>query len=74
MQIDQLFQLMKDGTLETLYMVIVSTIIAYVIGIPTGVILFITDKNGISENSIVNKIVGVIVNLLRSVPFIILLL
>ena len=73
MQIDQLFQLMKDGTLETLYMVIVSTIIAYVIGIPTGVILFITDKNGISENSIVNKIVGVIVNLLRSVPFIILL-
>ena len=73
MQIDQLFQLMKEGTLETLYMVIVSTIIAYVIGIPTGVILFITDKNGISENSIVNKIVGVIVNLLRSVPFIILL-
>lgn len=73
MQIDQLFQLMKEGTLETLYMVIVSTMIAYVIGIPTGVILFITDENGISENPIVNKIVGVIVNLLRSVPFIILL-
>ena len=51
MQIDQLFQLMKEGTLETLYMVIVSTMIAYVIGIPTGVILFITDENGISENA-----------------------
>lgn len=65
--------LLGGGILETLYMVLVSTLLAYVIGLPIGVVLQVTDKGGICENKPVNKVLGVIVNLLRSVPFIILL-
>ena len=73
MEINQLLELMWEGTLETLYMTLVSTGLAYLFGIPLGVILYITDKDGIAENTVVNKVLGVIVNMLRSVPFIILL-
>lgn len=62
-----------NGIIETLYMTLVSTIFAYLFGIPIGVILYITDKKGICHNRIVNFIVGVTVNMLRSVPFLILL-
>ncbi len=71
-------QLFSEGTIalavwETIYMTILSTLIAYVIGLPIGVILYITDKGGIRQNIIVNKIVGVVVNIFRSIPFIILM-
>lgn len=71
-------QLFREGTItlavwETIYMTILSTLIAYVIGLPIGVILYITDKGGIRQNIIVNKIVGVVVNIFRSIPFIILM-
>ena len=62
------------GILESLYMVFFSSLIAYVIGLPIGILLVITDKDGITPHILLNKIVGVIVNLLRSVPFIILLI
>lgn len=62
------------GILETLYMVLVSTFAAYVIGVPIGVILTITDDKGICKNKPVNFVLGIIVNLLRSIPFIILLM
>lgn len=61
------------GIWETLYMTLTSTVMAYVLGIPVGIILYITDKNGICKNRPVNFILGVIVNILRSVPFLILL-
>lgn len=61
------------GILETLYMVIVSTLISYIIGLPLGILLCITDKDGICPCKIFNTIIGFIVNLLRSIPFIILL-
>lgn len=70
---EQLWATIGIGIWETLYMTIVSTAIAYVIGIPLGVILYITAENGIRRNRAVNIIVGVIVNILRSVPFLILL-
>ena len=73
MEISQLIELMWEGILETLYMTLVSTGLAYLFGIPLGVILYITDKDGIAENGPINKVLGVIVNMLRSVPFIILL-
>lgn len=73
MEFNQLIDIMVGGTIETLYMTVVSTVLAYVFGIPLGVILFITDKGGIAEQSFLNRGLGVIVNLLRSVPFIILL-
>lgn len=68
-----MIDLLVQGTWETLYMTLVSTAIAYVIGVPLGVILYITGRGGIAENRVVNLIVGVIVNILRSVPFLILL-
>lgn len=62
------------GIIETLYMTLFSSLIAYMIGLPLGVLLVITDKDGIAPFVLLNKILGVIVNLVRSVPFIILLI
>ena len=61
-------------TWRTLYMVGLSSLISYLIGIPLGVALVVTDKDGIRPVPLFNKVAGVIVNLLRSVPFIILLI
>lgn len=71
--IDVLVSLLIKGLGESLYMTIVSTALAYVIGIPMGVVLCITDTNGICPNRGINKVLGVAVNILRSVPFLILL-
>lgn len=73
MEINQLLLLMLKGTKESLYMILVSTAFSYLFGIPVGVLLFITDKNGICECKPINTILGIIVNLTRSIPFIILL-
>ena len=69
----EMIGLLAQGTWETLYMTLVSTAIAYIIGIPIGIILYITGEGGIRRNRTVNAVVGVIVNILRSVPFLILL-
>lgn len=67
-------QMLVKGLWESLYMIFFSTFLSYVIGLPLGVILVVTDKQGIRPMPILNKILGFIVNILRSVPFIILLL
>ena len=69
----ELVQLVINGIGETLYMTLTSTAIAYVLGIPLGVLVYITDKNGICKNRIINVIDGVVINIIRSVPFLILL-
>lgn len=61
------------GIRDTLYMVFFSTAISYLIGLPLGITLVVTDKDGIHPLPLFNKILGFIVNLLRSVPFLILL-
>jgi D-methionine transport system permease protein len=66
-------KMIGNGLLETLYMTLVSTALAYVIGLPLGVALVVSDG---SQNSLVrgiNTVLGIVVNLLRSVPFLILL-
>ena len=68
----QMIDSLKNGIFETLYMVVMSTAFAYIIGIPLGVALYITDKNGICKNKVVNFILGLITNLIRSIPFLIL--
>ena len=55
-------------------MTLVATLFGYVIGLPLGVILTITDVDGITPNEVIYKILDVIVNLLRSIPFLILLI
>lgn len=61
------------GAWETIYMTLISTGIAYVIGVPVGVILYITAQGGVCQNKAINLIIGTLVNILRSVPFLILL-
>ncbi|MBO6113835.1 MAG: ABC transporter permease [Lachnospiraceae bacterium] len=71
--IDTLITLLKDGLIESLYMTVISTLIAYIIGIPLGIIVFVTDSGGILKNKPVNFIFGIIINMIRSIPFLILL-
>ena len=65
--------LFLQGTVDTLIMTCVATILAYVIGIPLGILLVVTSPNGLRPNRVVSTIVGWVVNIGRSVPFIILL-
>ena len=57
---------------ETLYMVAVSTVVSYAIGLPVGLLLVVSDKGGIRPIPVLNTVLGVVVNILRSVPFLIL--
>jgi len=66
--------LLTQGTFDTLYMVLWSTVVTVLVGLPLGVLLVLTDKGGLLRNTVVNKIVGAIVNIGRSLPFIILLI
>ena len=59
--------------LETIGMTIIGTILAYVIGFPIGIILNITSKNGIKPNKYVNAILGTLVNIMRSIPCVLLI-
>lgn len=65
--------LLIQGTLETLYMTFASTVAAYILGLPLGVIMVITDKKGIAPNKAINQILGTVINIGRSLPFIILM-
>ncbi len=65
--------LLFNGTLETLYMVFLSGLIAMLGGIPLGVLLMTTQRQGILQNRLVNQGMGAITNIVRSIPFIILL-
>ncbi|KXA22162.1 D-methionine transport system permease protein MetI [Gardnerella vaginalis] len=65
--------LLAEGVLDTLVMTSVATLLAYVIGLPLGVLLITSDKKGICPNAPINAVLGWIVNIVRSVPFIILL-
>ncbi|ADL08903.1 methionine ABC transporter permease [Thermosediminibacter oceani] len=62
------------ATWQTVYMVAVSVLIATFFGIPLGVLLMVTDRGQILQNGLLNKILGTVVNIFRSVPFVILLI
>ncbi|WP_435404583.1 methionine ABC transporter permease MetI [Mucilaginibacter flavus] len=61
------------GLLETIVMTFVSGFFGFVIGLPTGVLLFMTRKGQVSENRLTNGLISIIVNIFRSIPFIILI-
>lgn len=65
--------MLKTGIWETFYMVVLSSFMAYVIGLPLGIILVVTDEGGIHPIPWLQKILGLVINLMRSVPFLILL-
>ncbi|MDE3838989.1 methionine ABC transporter permease [Bacillus methanolicus] len=77
MQLDSLVGLIPElnkAFFETIYMVGISILAAIIVGLPTGVLLFVTDRGLFLENTIFKNIVGFIVNMIRSIPFIILLI
>ena len=65
--------LLLEATGETLYMVAVAGIVGFAVGIPLGVILHTTKKGGLLENTKLNQILGAVVNVGRSVPFLVLM-
>ncbi|VVE19080.1 DL-methionine transporter permease subunit [Pandoraea morbifera] len=69
----EMFDLFVSSFWETLVMVGISGVIGAVVGVPLGVLLYLTDRNGVLQNLPVNRIVGILVNAVRSTPFIILL-
>lgn len=69
----EMFQLMGQNLLDTLYMTLSSAVLAYVFGLPLGLVLVVTDSDGIHPVPTLNRVLGAIINALRSVPFLILL-
>ena len=65
--------IIQRGIWETVYMTILSSLISYAIGLPLGVVLNITDREGIYPLPLLNRLLGLVVNFFRSVPFIILM-
>lgn len=70
---DQLLPMLWEGTVETLYMTLWSSAIAYLIGLPLGVLLVVTRRGGIMPSVTFNAILGVAINFLRSIPFVIMI-
>ena len=66
--------LVGQGFIETIYMTVISTVLAYIIGLPLGLVLVVTDKDGIHPIPWLNSLLGMIINFLRSIPFLILLI
>ena len=76
---DMLVQLWDSGMIQlgvwqTVYMTVISTAVAYIIGLPLGIILNVTSKEGIHPIGWLNRVLGIIVNAFRSIPFIILMI
>ncbi|WP_052850774.1 methionine ABC transporter permease [Streptomyces avicenniae] len=69
---EEMRPLLEQGIVDTLYMTFWSTLIALAGGLPLGVLLVLTDRGGPLRNVVVNKVIGVVVNIGRSLPFIIL--
>jgi D-methionine transport system permease protein len=66
--------LIVQGTFETLYMTLASTLLAYLIGLPMGVLLVTSDSEGIVPMKVLNQVLNIVVNITRSIPFLILLI
>lgn len=67
----EFFSMFAQGLWETVYVVVLSTLFSYIIGLPLGLLLAVTDQDGLRPSAGVNKVFGTLVNLLRSVPFLI---
>ena len=65
--------ILQRGVWETIYMTVISTAIAYLIGLPLGVVLTVTDRGGLHPIPWLNRLLGIAVNFFRSIPFIILM-
>ena len=69
-----MIDMLLEGIKDTLYMTLLSTFFGYVLGLPLGIALAVTDEEGIQPNKVVYRILDFIVNIVRSIPFLILLI
>lgn len=70
----EIVQMLLEGIQDTLFMTLVSAFFGYILGLPMGILLTITDKDGIRPNALIYKVLDVISNIVRSIPFLILLI
>lgn len=70
----KVIEMLLEGIRDTLYMTLVSTIIGYVLGLPIGIILNVTNPKGLKPNKLIYKVIDIICNIIRSIPFLILLI
>lgn len=70
----ELTAMMVEGVRDTLLMTLVSTFFGYILGLPMGIALAVTDKDGVRPNAVIYKILDIIANIVRSIPFLILLI
>ena len=70
----QIIQMLIIGVRDTVYMTLSSTLLGYLIGLPMGVVLAVSDKDGIKPNAYIYRVLDVISNIIRSIPFLILLI
>lgn len=69
-----IINMLLEGIVDTLYMTIASTVLGYLFGLPMGILLTVTDKDGINPNAFIYKIFDFFANVVRSIPFLILLI
>lgn len=71
---NQTIMMIVEGTGVTLYMTLVSALIAYLLGLPMGIALVVTAPGGLKPNKVIYKVLDIVVNVVRSIPFLILLM
>lgn len=70
----EIITMLLEGIRDTVYMTVASTFFGYVVGLPMGIALTVTDKDGLKPNAAVYRVLDVISNVVRSIPFLILLI
>ena len=71
---EKVIEMILEGIRDTLYMTLVSTLLGYVVGLPLGIVLHVTGAEGLKPNKPVYKVIDVVCNIIRSIPFLILLI
>lgn len=71
---EQVIKMLLEGIRDTLYMTFGSVIIGYVLGLPLGILLFVTNEKGLKPNVVIYRVLDFIINIIRSIPFLILLI
>lgn len=71
---EQIIEMLIEGIGDTLYMTLGSTFLGYLFGLPMGILLTVSDKDGLKRNAILYKILDTIANIVRSIPFLILMI
>ncbi len=70
----KVIQMLLEGIKDTLYMTIVSTVVGYALGLPLGILLYVSSDKGLKPNAVLYRIGDFVCNIIRSIPFLILLI